>query len=134
MDTKLVSELRKRERTRRHVRRWWRAPPPEQICLSVLVIGELRAGIGHVRRRDRAQARVLENRHASVASSFRGRLLNIDEAIADYWGRLISARPLPPIDALLAATTLVRGLTLVTRNTKDIASKGVRLLEPFARS
>jgi toxin FitB len=132
LDTNVVSELRKRERTHPHVRRWWRATPPEQVYLSVLVLGELRAGIERVRPRDQAQARALESWHASVASSLRGRLLVVDEAITDCWGRLISARPLPPIDALLAATALVHGLTLVTRNTRDVAATGVGLFDPFA--
>jgi len=55
-----------------------------------------------------------------------------DLAAADEWGRLNSVTRLPVVDGLLAATAKVRGWTLVTRNTRDVAGTGVRLLDPFA--
>ena len=101
------------------------------MFLSVLVLGEIRAGIERLKRRDPAQAAVLETWHASLDAEYHGRTLIVDAAITDRWGQLAAARPIPPIDALLAATALVHDLTLVSRNTKDIASTGVRLLDPF---
>lgn len=62
-----------------------------------------------------------------------GRVLHIDAPIADHWGRLMAdaGRPLPAIDALLAATALQHDLTLVTRNTKDFVDFRVRLINPW---
>jgi toxin FitB len=51
--------------------------------------------------------------------------------VAEVWGHLNVPHPLPTVDALLAATALVHGLTLVTRNPKDVAGTGVRVLNPF---
>ncbi len=129
LDTNVISELHKRKRPNPAVRRWWQSTPRDQMYLSVLVLGEIRGGIERLRRRDPAQAAVLEVWHASLQTEYRGRILIVDAAISDRWGRLAATRPLPLIDALLAATALVHDLT---RNTKDIASTGVRLLDPFA--
>jgi predicted nucleic acid-binding protein len=131
VDTNVLSEVRKQRRAAPSVRSWWEQTPQEQIFVSVLVLGEIRAGVERVRRRDAAQADALAAWHDEVALAFRDRLLDIDAAIADRWGRLVSARPLPPVDALLAATAIVHGLTLVTRNVRDVAGTGVALLDPF---
>ena len=62
-----------------------------------------------------------------------GRLLAVDEAVADRWGHLIAqaGRPLPVIDSLLAATALEHGLVLITRNLKDVADLPVEVLDPW---
>lgn len=66
-----------------------------------------------------------------VESAFGGRVLGIDNAISDQWGRMGAIRPVPVIDGLLAATALTNGLTLVTRNDRDVASLGATVLNPF---
>lgn len=65
---------------------------------------------------------------------FAGRILNIDQEIADRWGRLCGAKggTIPVIDGLLAATAIHYNLTLVTRNTKDMARTGVALFDPWS--
>ena len=60
-----------------------------------------------------------------------GRILQVDEAVALRWGFLNVPDPIPSVDGLLAATALVHGMTLVTRNTKDVVRTGVLLCNPF---
>jgi len=131
VDTNILSEVRKRQRAVPSVRSWWRQTPPEQIFVSVLGLGEIRAGVERMRRRDPTQADALETWHDEIAATFHDRLLDIDAAVTDRWGRLTAVRPLPPIDARLAATAIVHGLTLVTRNVKDVAGTGAALLDPL---
>ena len=66
-----------------------------------------------------------------VETAFDGRTLGIDNAVSDQWGRMSAIRPVPVIDGLLAATALVNGLTLVTRNDRDVADLGAAVLNPF---
>ncbi len=63
--------------------------------------------------------------------SLHGRVLGIDNAVSDQWGRMSAIRPIPVIDGLLAATAAINGLTLVTRNDRDIAGLGAAVLNPF---
>jgi predicted nucleic acid-binding protein len=133
LDTNIISELRKRTRAHPGVSLWWQSTPLNEMFTSVLVLGEIRLGVELAKRRnDPVQARALEDWHQQMLAIFRPRLLIVDHLVAQCWGRIRGDRPLPPIDALLAATALVHDLTLVTRNTRDIASTGVRLLDPFA--
>ena len=66
-----------------------------------------------------------------VEAAFGGRVLGIDNAVSDHWGRISAIRPIPVIDGLLAATAMTHGLTLVTRNDRDIAGLGPAVLNPF---
>jgi len=66
-----------------------------------------------------------------VAEGFGPRVIGIDPAVAQAWGRLSAIRPIPVIDGLLAATALAHGLVLVTRNIADVAGLGVAALNPF---
>jgi len=100
----------------------------------VLVIGEIRKGIERVRPKDNAQARAIENWLKAVDKAFGERILPVDRAVADEWGRLNATRPLPVIDGLLAATAKVHRMTLVTRNTADIGNLSVPILNPFELS
>ena len=68
-----------------------------------------------------------------MIGSFAERILQVDQAVADEWGRMSAKRPLSTIDALLAATAKVNGMTLVTRNVANIADLGVHILNPFER-
>jgi len=103
----------------------------ENLYLSALVIGEIRKGIERLRTRDSIRADVLEQWLAAVRDAFLGRILPVDEAVSETWGRFNASRSLPAVDALLAATAKVHHLTLVTRNTSDIASLEIELLNPF---
>ena len=131
IDTNVISEVRKRERCDARVAAWWASITDTDLFLSVLVVGEIRQGIERLRGRDRGQAAALEKWLSDVAGAFRGRILGIDRAVAEAWGRMAAKQPTPVIDGLLAATALVHDLTLVTRNVADVAHSGARLINPF---
>ena len=131
IDTNVISELRKRERCNANVARWFDACPPEEMFLSVLTVGEIRRGIESIRTRDSEAAASLDGWLARVIAEHEDRVLSIDRAAADEWGRLNVPDPLPVIDGLLAATAKVRGMILVSRNTRDVERTGVTCLNPF---
>jgi predicted nucleic acid-binding protein len=133
VDTNVISELRKGERCDPGVRAWHsELEESEEIFLSVLTIGELRKGIELIRRRDPRSAQVLEAWLSEMVTAYSGRILDVDREIAEEWGRLSVPDPLPVIDGLLAATAKVQGMTLVTRNVKDMPSAVVPCLNPFS--
>lgn len=131
LDTNVLSELRKGDRTHPGVRAWFHEVPEPELFVSVLVLGEIRRGLELVRRRDRTAGLALEQWLHRMTESFADRILPVDAEVANVWGRLNVPDPLPAVDGLLAATALVHGLTLVTRNTRDLARSGVRLMDPF---
>lgn len=131
LDTNVLSELRKKERSHPGVARWFDSLEDEEIYVSVVVIGEIRRGIEAIRRRDRSAPLVLDRWLKQVITTHGPRILPVDLAVAEEWGRLNVPDPLPVVDGLLAATARVHGLTLVTRNTKDIERTGVPFLNPF---
>ena len=131
LDTDVVSEIRKGRRGDAGVISWYATVPPVTSYLSVLVVGELRHGIELVRRRDASAAINLDRWLASILLDFGDRVLDVDRAVADMWGRLGVPDPVPEVDGLLAATALVHDLTLVTRNISDVRATGARCLNPF---
>ena len=131
LDTNIISEVRKGPRCNSKVAAWYNLIDDAEIYLSVLVLGEIRKGLERARRNNPAQARTLENWLATIGTSFAERILPIDQAIADEWGRMSAKRPVSTIDALLAATAKVNDMTLVTRNTVDVADLGAKVLNPF---
>jgi hypothetical protein len=132
LDTNVISELRKRERGDEGVVRWARAVEPRELYTSVLVIGELRRGIALKRRSDAAQAEGLALWLERVRREFGARILPIDERIADVWSGMGIPDRLPVVDALLTATSIVHGLTMVTRDVSDVTRAGAKVLNPFA--
>lgn len=134
LDTNVISELVKR-RPEARVVRWVEAADERLLYLSVLTLGEIRKGVaalGNRRRRAVLEAWL----ETSLPSRFAGRILPVDEAVAGRWGAISAAaaakgRPLPVLDSLLAATALCHDLTLVTRNTADMAGTGTVVLNPW---
>jgi predicted nucleic acid-binding protein len=131
IDTNIISEVRKGARCDPNVASWYETIEDTSLYLSVLVIGEIRNGIERVRPKDNVQANAIEKWLVAVDKAFGERILPIDRAVADEWGRLNANRPLPVIDGLLAATAKIHHMTLVTRNTVDIADLDVHILNPF---
>ena len=131
IDTNIISEVRKGARCNAGVARWWAEVAEGDLWLSPLILGEIRKGIELARRRDPDKASVLAAWLGEVVTGFGDRLLPVDAAVADEWGRMSAIRPVPVIDALLAATAKANGLTLVTRNEADVAGLGVEVLNPF---
>jgi predicted nucleic acid-binding protein len=105
--------------------------PEEEIHLSVLVVGELRRGVERLRERDARQAGALERWLRQVVRDHAGRILPVDDRVADRWGRLTAMRSGSVIDTLMAATAQAFDLVLVTRNVKHVAWTGVSYLNPF---
>ena len=131
IDTNIISEVRKGGRCDVNVARWYETIEDASLYLSVLVIGEIRKGIEKLRGKNAIQADMIEDWLEDVAKTFGERILPIDGAIANEWGRLTAIRPLPVIDGLLAATAKIHRMTLVTRNTADIVDLGVHIINPF---
>lgn len=131
IDTNIISEIRKGGRCNPNVARWYKRISDHSLYLSVLVLGEIRKGVERMRGKDPVQSMALENWLLAVTDAFGDRILTVDHAVADEWGRLNAGRPVPVIDCLLAATSRVHRMTLVTRNTADLAGLGVDLLDPF---
>jgi predicted nucleic acid-binding protein len=131
IDTNVISELRKGERAQREVVAWFSNLAEEEVFLSVLTLGEIRRGIEGIRRRDAAAAASLESWLGRIAEAHAERIVPLDRAVAEEWGRLNVPDPLPVVDGLLAATAKVAGLTLATRNAVDVARPGVSLFNPF---
>ena len=101
------------------------------FLIDTNVISEIRKGVELARRRDPQKAAALEAWLGEVVAGFADRVLPVDAAVAEEWGRMNAIRPVPVIDALLAATAKANGLTLVTRNEADVAGIGVEVLNPF---
>ena len=134
IDTNVLSELRKSARADVNVRRWFEGIDENSIFMSVLVTGEIRRGIESIRKRDPRAASALERWLDNVLQAHSERVLPVDAATADEWGRLDARGSLPVVDGVLAATARAHDLTLVTRNVKDVVRTGVDMLDPFAHT
>jgi len=130
IDTNIVSEIR-RKSPHPGVLAWYASTPSERLFLSVLTVGQIRRGIERKRSDDPPAAASLERWYATLVDQYSERIIAIDAHVSDMWGQISALRPLPVVDALLAATALVHGLTLVTRNVSDVAGTGVPILDPF---
>lgn len=131
LDTNLLSELRKEDRANQGVLAWAMANDTGQSAVSVVSICEVRRGIEEKRRKDLAQARVLEHWLAGVLVEFATSILPVTAEIADRWGCLLAKAKGPERDLLIAATALEHDLTVVTRNVADFARTGVRIVNPW---
>jgi hypothetical protein len=137
LDTHVISELRKRDRANPGVLRFFdqMAEQSAQAYLSVITIGELRRGVDLIQRRgDFTQAKALETWLQTLLDHYAKNILDFDRDAAQVWGRLRVLHPENALDKQIAATALIYGLTLVTRNVRDFAETGVSLLNPFELS
>lgn len=135
VDTNVWSELRNRGRSDNNVRAWAEAANPAELYLSAVTVFELERGVLLIERRDPEQGahlrRWLEDR---VLEPFDGQVLPIDARVARRCAVLHVPDPRPERDALIAATALTHGLTVVTRNVGDFEPMGVVLLNPWLAS
>ena len=134
LDTNVVSELRKVRagKADMHVASWSAGVDASLLYVSAITVMELEIGILLIERRDPPQGALLRtwmNHH--VLPEFVDRVLPIDSAVALRCARLHVPDRCSERDALIAATALVHGMTLVTRNTTDFAATGVDLLNPW---
>jgi toxin FitB len=132
LDTNVLSELRRKQPDAQVVH-WVESRPASVLYLSVLSVGEIRRGVEALAN-GRHRTALLDWLEVDLAAFFAGRLLPVDLAVAERWGRLLAhaARPLPAVDSLLAATALHHNMTLVTRNVRDfVAIAGLDVINPW---
>jgi predicted nucleic acid-binding protein len=132
LDTNVISELRKGRKAHPNVRKWAERVPSASLYVSVVSVLELEIGILLMQRRDKEQGAVLRewmDRH--VLPTFSGRILSIDTAVAQRCAALHVPNPCSDRDALIAATALVHGLTVATRNVADFERTGVGVINPW---
>ncbi|CAN5905414.1 type II toxin-antitoxin system VapC family toxin [soil metagenome] len=132
LDTNVLSELRRPERANPQLLAWASGTPTPRLFLSVITLMEIEMGVLRVERRDAAQGAVLRAwLNAQVLPTFDDRVLAVDAAVALRCAGLHVPDPRSERDALIAATALVHGMTVVTRNLADFSSTGVALLNPW---
>ena len=134
LDTNVISELRKAKsgKADRHVVSWANSVSAARLYVSVISILELETGVLLVERRDPTQGAVLRSwLNAHVLPAFAERIVPVDLAVAQRCARLHVPDPRSDRDAIIAATALVHGMTVVTRNTDDFVPTGVELLNPW---
>lgn len=134
LDTNVVSELRKAKTGKAdpNVTAWAASIPVNQMFLSAISVLELETGVLLVERRDPAQGAILRawlDKH--VLPAFAGRVLAVDTIVAQRCARLHVPDPRAERDALIAATALVHGMVVVTRNAGDFELTGVQIFNPW---
>ena len=137
LDTNVVSELRRAKagKADKKVTAWAAGVPAGAMFLSAVTVLELEIGVLLVERRDLAQGAMLRAWLDSyVLPAFAGRVLAVDTTVAQRCARLHVPDPRSARDALIAATALVHGMTVVTRNVADFEPTGVPLLDPWNTS
>jgi len=136
LDTNVLSEFNRRGEPDPLVQQWLEAADPESLYVSALTIGEIRFGV-ELLPPGKRRSHLEQWLERDLPEWFEGRILPVDQSIAERWGLLraqaqMKGRPLSVIDALLAATALQHGLTLVSRNVSDFSVVGLDLVNPWA--
>jgi predicted nucleic acid-binding protein len=135
LDTNVLSEFNRRGEPDRLVKQWLEEADTNSLYASVLTFGEIRFGVELLpASKRRTQLEQWLNR--DLPEWFEGRILPVDQPIADRWGLLraqsqLKGRPLSVIDALLAATALQYDLTIVSRNASDFSHVGPTVVNPW---
>lgn len=131
LDTCVLSELTKPEPSARVVA-WLRAREQGELALSALTLGELEKGVQRLPAGKKKRA--LRSWLDELSQAYADRILDLTASVAVHWGRVAAraetaGEPIPVIDALIGSTAIVAGLTVVTRNTTDIARTGAEILD-----
>jgi predicted nucleic acid-binding protein len=132
LDTNVVSELRRPARDGRALAEWATRQDPSLLFISAMTIVELETGVCRKERSDPRQGAALRRwLDGHVIPTFEGRTLPVDSKVAIRAGSLHVPDPKPSTDALIAATAIVHGLTVVTRNVRDFVSLSVPVVNPW---
>ncbi len=128
VDTNVVSEAR---RGTRQAVSWLRSLQPGTIYLSALTLGEIMRGVALKWKSDPQAAAHLEAWLRRLRNDHTDRILPVTDVIALEWGRIAALRPRGDIDGLIAATAIVHGLIVSTRNVADFQDIGVSVINPW---
>ncbi len=132
LDTNVISELRHgKPNQSREVRRWAAGQAASQLFLSAITILELEQGILALERRTPPQGNMLRGWLGGVRGAFAGRILSFTDQSATICAALHVPNPLSARDAMIAATAIEHGFTVVTRNTQDFVNTGVTFFNPW---
>ncbi|HED12552.1 MAG TPA: type II toxin-antitoxin system VapC family toxin [Gammaproteobacteria bacterium] len=134
VDTNVISEIRKKLKANQGIRAFFKKVIEDAtpLFVSVVTVGELRRGVELVRYRgDVRQADQLDEWLDALLGKYQDNILDINQDIAQLWGKLRVPHPENAMDKQIAATALVYDLTVVTRNHKDFIRTGVPVLNPF---
>jgi toxin FitB len=130
LDTNVLREIG-RANPHKNVASWFASVDDADLALCALSVREIRKGVELLRVTKPEAARGLDARVGVLFDAFGERVLSVDQAVADVWGRLLAVSGKHVDDAGLAACATVYGLTLVTRNTEDFRGRGVPVLNPY---
>ncbi|KKB11651.1 hypothetical protein VE25_11730 [Devosia geojensis] len=130
IDTNVVSETRKRNASPAAMDYLSRLES-EHTYISVLTLGELRRGVVAKQATDKIMAAEFQSWLDDIEREYVGRTLTITAEIAHRWGEITSDRTRPVVDSLIAATAIVHGLTVVTRNVRDYQTLGIPVINPW---
>ena len=131
-DTNVISEIRKKQKMNTGVKQLFSSVKGNHIFLSVITIGELRRGVERIcHRGDTKQANQLEKWLTLLLNEYQDNILEVDNDVAQLWGKLRTPNPENALDKLIAATAIIYDLTVVTRNEKDFVKTGAKIINPF---
>jgi toxin FitB len=131
LDTNVLSELRKGNRTNPSVSAWYATTESRELFTSVLVVGEIRHGIEKKRVKDPMFATRLERWLQGIVHDYQSHILAITLEVAELWGSLALTQTVSEPDGLIAATALFHNLTLISRNENDFKATGVKIVNPW---
>lgn len=130
LDTNVISELIKLP-PNKHVMKWLHSTGLNNCYISVITLGEISKGVAKLHD-SHSRDVILQWLEEELPQQFEGRILDIDASISNKWGDLVSVNKTPEMDAFIAASALVHGITLVTRNTKDFQNiEDLELVNPW---
>lgn len=135
LDTNVLSEFNRRGGPDPLVKQWLEAADAASLHASVFTFGEIRLGV-ELLPPSKRRTQLEQWLDRDLPEWFEGRILSVDQAIADQWGLLraqaqLKGRPLSVVDAVLAATALQHDLTIVSRNVSDFSTVGLAILNPW---
>jgi predicted nucleic acid-binding protein len=128
LDTNVISAARKHDP---FVAKWMSSQGRYDLWLSVITLGEIARGVSKKQRKDPATARHLALWYQQLRRNYVDRIFDIDDQIVEEWGRIDAIRTRSTTDGLIAATAIVHGMTVVTRNVADFADTGATVLNPW---
>ena len=130
-DTNVLSELRKGARANENVRGWAASYGWGAIHTSWIAIAEIKRGAALIAPRDPAQAISLDRWISELLDRLDDRIFPVERSVAEAWAYLMVPRTRPSMDTLIAATALVHGLTLATRDVRDFAGSSLSVIDPW---